>query len=94
MKLFLLIAGLHVAMCGPQKVRRGRHDVAESSDGGRHRREPEETLHGRLDLHLYRTWYGKSLKPMFLIRRLSQRKLSFTNDVEKESFSSPTSPTS
>ncbi len=56
-KFLLVVAGLHVAMRGPQEVRRGRHDLAESSDGGGHCREPQETLHGRLDLYLHWTRY-------------------------------------
>ena len=42
-------------MSGPQEVRRGRHDVVESGDRIGDRRESEEKVLGRLDLHLHRT---------------------------------------
>ena len=48
------LSGVQLAMSGSQTVRRGRHDTPVSSVRVGHRRELEEEVHGRLDLHLHR----------------------------------------
>ena len=43
-----------MAVSGPQAVRRGRHGTPQRHQGVRHRREPSQAIHGRLDFHLHR----------------------------------------
>ena len=52
--MYCNLTGLHMAVSGPQAVRGGRHDPADRDIGEGHRREPPETVHGRLDIHLHR----------------------------------------